>query len=199
MMKCLSHDSLYTTGTMELFLPDRFLLWHFEMSQIKRTGKKNRASYETMMRRQSCRMYNDDVRACVRVCVPANRWGSDGALWGEVWGGEGLDDWGSVLTRETRGERRTPRKRHSETCREMGGHEVDETRSRRSRFDSRTDAHAASLRWQPGHFTQMSTSDFNHKVSLVTQLLLNWTLWEKKIQACPKFKPKLPIGCDCGW
>lgn len=32
------------------------------------------------------------------MCVPADRWGSDRALGGEVWGGEGLDDWQSVLT-----------------------------------------------------------------------------------------------------
>lgn len=32
------------------------------------------------------------------MCVPANRWGSDRALWGEVWGREGLNDGHSFLT-----------------------------------------------------------------------------------------------------
>lgn len=52
---------------------------------------------------------NDDIEnKC--MCVPANRWGSDRALWGEVWGREGLNDGHSLLTGDVRGKRHTYRK-----------------------------------------------------------------------------------------
>lgn len=44
------------------------------------------------------------------MCIPANRWGSDRALWGEVWGREGLNDGHSLLTGDVRGKRHTHRK-----------------------------------------------------------------------------------------
>lgn len=51
------------------------------------------------------------------TCVPANRRGSDRALWGEVWGGKGLDDWQSILTVDVWGKRHKGKdtERHAET------------------------------------------------------------------------------------
>lgn len=55
------------------------------------------------------------MRLC--LCVPANRRGSDRALGSEVWGGEGLDDWQSILTGDMRGKRHKGKdtERHAET------------------------------------------------------------------------------------
>lgn len=66
------------------------------------------------------------LSVCVHVCVPADRRGSDRALRGEVWGGEGLDDWQSVLMGNMRGKRH----KGKETCRdrEMRGRRMEDNR-----------------------------------------------------------------------
>lgn len=62
------------------------------------------------MQQDDKKMHNNDNIESKCMCVPANRWGSDRALWGEVWGREGLNDGHSFLTGDVRGKRQTSRK-----------------------------------------------------------------------------------------
>lgn len=62
------------------------------------------------------------------VYVPPNRRGSDRALRGEVWGGEGLDDWQSILTGGMQGKRHGGK--DTKTCRdgEIRGDNMEDMR-----------------------------------------------------------------------